>query len=957
MLLFNRKYNIVGAIVFLFSVILPVSLRAQYFRSGTETQWVKWKTIKSGKIRMIFPSDAQRIVPEYLNYLCRYDSLVGLDYGLGATPIDIVLHNHSSLSNGFVAWAPRRAELIAQPPVRSEPLCWSQQLAVHELRHVKQLYALNRATVKWGTFLFGQQAVGLAAALVPPWFFEGDAVYAETRYTPAGRGRSARFLHHYRATLASGTNYSYDKWLLGSYRDFIPNHYAFGYMLVSYGYQKYGTDIWNKSMQFAARYPFSFFPFYFGVKRVSGLSRKNLALAAISYRDSVWAKCNRLNKPTYIDEEQLVARSLKTYTNFTYSYPVDDSTLLVYRESLDDIPAFIRIDLRDSTEHPLARPGRLLGPPAYSGNRIAWAEYLPHPRWEYSSKTRIRFTGVRSDYHRSITLNGRYFSPVFVENESLLAFHYSDSGIFSLVRIGNGSVDTLYRFPYSIEPKEMAFDSLNRKLYLLAVTPDGKAICRLEHFNVFDTLVPPSYTDIRNLSLSDDGILYFGINTRKAEKIYSFNPVTGMFKTYAIGSIDPAYPVSKNGMLYYSKYTKYGYRVYRTLIAKLPVEEIGSLPEPSTDSLSINNNSRNSRNNDADISSVTSYNGLHTLFHFHSYFPFYFDPQERDFESSVYPGLTLISQNLTGSAVSTLAYGYGDSHLYKATFGYYGFWPVLKFSFERFNRNAALFSILGYPYTPGDKRWKLKLDVSLPINLGKGAYYARIEPYINTQRTNDYLLDHSLGVYRSGLTLINTGLFFYMLRHQAHRDMLPRYGILFKGEHIVAPFSLDNLGSITFFQLRTFLPGVLSNHSFSISLMQQTQHLKWFYFTNRVTFPRGYADAPSKRYSGISSDYIFPFLYPDLPIRSLVYVKRLSFDLFYDTGYNTYLKRQGNGYIEQTDRLRSVGLALRIDFNLFRTRYPFRIIFRQAYLGNQFTPAFKVSLGMDLFASNYSLRN
>lgn len=118
-------------------------LKAQYYQSGTEAFSTRWRTSSKGSINLIYPSDAERYASIYLNALSKTDTIVGLDYGLRATPIDVVLHNHNVLSNGLVVWTPRRMELVTFPLDLDNGAPWHHQLATHEMRHVKQMNALN----------------------------------------------------------------------------------------------------------------------------------------------------------------------------------------------------------------------------------------------------------------------------------------------------------------------------------------------------------------------------------------------------------------------------------------------------------------------------------------------------------------------------------------------------------------------------------------------------------------------------------------------------------------------------------------------------------------------------------------------------------------------------------------------------------------------------------------------
>jgi len=92
-------------------------------------------------------------------------------------------------------------------------------------------------------YLFGEggQALGNSLA-IPNWFWEGDAVYQETLVSDqAGAG----FLISSTATVPSGRaarDYSWMKLRNGSLRDYVPDHYPLGFMMVAYGRERYGDE-------------------------------------------------------------------------------------------------------------------------------------------------------------------------------------------------------------------------------------------------------------------------------------------------------------------------------------------------------------------------------------------------------------------------------------------------------------------------------------------------------------------------------------------------------------------------------------------------------------------------------------------------------------------------------------------------------------------------------------------
>ena len=109
----------------------------------------------------------------------------------------IILHNHYGLSNGFVAWLPRRSEFYTLSPSQDHSLVgnnsWLNTLAIHEYRHVaQQEFALSKLLFKLAALFNGELwPATLTSIHFPDWYFEGDAIMAETTLSNYGRGREA----------------------------------------------------------------------------------------------------------------------------------------------------------------------------------------------------------------------------------------------------------------------------------------------------------------------------------------------------------------------------------------------------------------------------------------------------------------------------------------------------------------------------------------------------------------------------------------------------------------------------------------------------------------------------------------------------------------------------------------------------------------------------------------------
>ena len=219
-----------------------LQLSAQPF-GGTPAAF-RWQQINTDTVRIIFPEgydgQAQRIVA-IIHGLQQKDSS-------RHHKINLVIRDQTLISNGYVGLAPWRSEWYITPPRQLFTLGsnrFSDLLAIHEWKHVQQYNRLNTGVSRFARFVLGEQGQALANALsVPDWFFEGEAVDNETRYSQQGRGSLPRFMQQLPAWWATQPPVRYDYLRNGSLRKYVPDHYALGYLLVAYGRKQYGNSFW-----------------------------------------------------------------------------------------------------------------------------------------------------------------------------------------------------------------------------------------------------------------------------------------------------------------------------------------------------------------------------------------------------------------------------------------------------------------------------------------------------------------------------------------------------------------------------------------------------------------------------------------------------------------------------------------------------------------------------------------
>ncbi|MEM1359473.1 MAG: hypothetical protein AAGF89_14805, partial [Bacteroidota bacterium] len=219
----------------LFGCLLCTCGRAQI---GQNPPAVDWKKIDTEVGRVIFPAGyeirAKRVASLIELLEAKHQQSIGDQH----YPFDLVLRTPDMTANGYVGLAPFRSEFFVTPPQSLNSLSvtdWVDLLTIHEYRHVQQNSNERRGITKLASYLQGQYGWAVTSAIATPnWFSEGDAVIAETALSAAGRGRTPAFSQELRSLLANDITYSYAKARNGSLRSLVPDHYRYGYAMVTY---------------------------------------------------------------------------------------------------------------------------------------------------------------------------------------------------------------------------------------------------------------------------------------------------------------------------------------------------------------------------------------------------------------------------------------------------------------------------------------------------------------------------------------------------------------------------------------------------------------------------------------------------------------------------------------------------------------------------------------------------
>lgn len=935
---------------------------SQFYTTGSAPAGVKWKILKSENFNLIFPEENLRASIQFTDYLVNTMEKNGEWYdSVRPAPINIIMYNQSVLSNAYVTLAPRRMELISTPPQDIYAHDWLEQLALHEYKHVVQLQTLKQGFTKGLCWFTGDIGNGVPVAFLPLWYVEGDAVLYETATTSTGRGREPDFMKGIKAIeLQRPKRYSYDQAYLGTYKGYSPDHYSYGYQMVSWTNLKFGNHVFNTALSNVAKRPYTVAPFYFGLKRSTGLSKVSIYDSTYNYLRNKWIKENTFKKKTDI--------ASKIHTTFnsdfvSYRFPYIDSydSIIVLRTSIDDNAKFVKI--KNGKEEVITHVGYFKGSQVgYSNRYIAWEDLNYNIRWEKINYSNIRIYDRNTRLSFLLQRKSRHFSPSISKDEKRIAVINNSADYLSRLEIFN--IEAKSKIKGFIHPDSLQLsyntwiDSEN--IVVVALEKAGKSIYQINiNTGKWKKLFGPSYYNITSLNANDSEVL-FTYTFDGSQNIYSLSLNSGSIARLTNAEIATDFGTLKNnGELFYSDYNYTGYKL-KTIETparyQINLKHLIPYKHEFADTFSkiINFNVQDSVFKPVEYS-IEKYSKIKHAFNLHSWLvPFYIDVQ--NLESMNSPGelvdntnlgVSLFSQNMLSTLTSSLGYYYKDGYShFRPTIKYSGSLPVFTFDMDWGGKHIYMHdfdtTINNHPIT--NPNISLRFDVHVPINLSSSRKILTMRPGFDLSFNNrsmvsrqihaNYpLIDSLTGVYY--YNNIGTGNFyhsFYLASRKSMRDIRPKWGLsiylsMLKAGNTI-PYKEIFESNIAIANIYT--PGFWKHHSLKFVFANETG------LRQRLTIPKGYTakeiDLPWIHTSQkLSAEYTMPVFYPDLSVGPIAYFKRLHF-----SGYIDYMRFKGAEYLinpqKKIFKKYSLGFELGVETHFFRFFWPVTPVFRLSYL-------------------------
>lgn len=909
---------IVLAAVILLCFSQGKSVMAQQF--GGNPPGMRWRQFNTDTARILFPKGMEPVAERVATLISRVAFNNPLSLGSQLQKIDIVLQNQPVITNGYVSMGPFRSEFYTTPSSDNydpSSLSWPDQLTVHEYRHVQQYNNFNRGLSAVMKKLFGQEGYALAVnAAVPNWFFEGDAVYSESLLAPHGRGTLPYFLKAFPSLWASGYKYNWMKIRNGSLKDYVPNHYDLGYLLVNYGVHQYGYDFWRKVTRDASSYKGLLYPMQKAVRRHSGITYKTFTQDAFNYYKQQYGP---QNTGGVSDSLHVLPLNTRVLTQYTFPFQLSETDLL-YQKSANNRRTGFYIKTPRGERLLRLRDISIEDQYSYSNGKIVYAAYETHPRWRWVSYNVIKLMDVKTGQQRTLTHKTRYFSPDISADGKTIAVnkvHLDGSSSLVLLDARNGQEISAIRnetVSYFSNPKIVDNNTV------ISVLRNKNATTSIASVDIttgtISNITPPSLTIIGNIDVKANRIYFTGSQNLKDELFYYDLEKKQLF-TLTTPGVGSYFASADFNRLNWSVFTADGYQLQQTdnrsanwrpvTMDSFATSRTGIV----TDSLHVSG-----RPAPTPLKKLGSqpYRKLTAPFNFHSWRPNYADPEF---------SFTIYGNNVLNTTETQLYYLYNENdktHTAGGSITYGGLFPFISVgSNYTFDRRAYLSNKLKQW-----NEWNNYAGVSVPLSwVGNRTFKA-----LNVASNYYYRTDFNIGINQNNFrelqfSYLAHGISFTQQVQSTVQDIYPRWGYSVSTQYRHALNLYDSWQGYAGMAL--YLPGMARTHSLVLNGAVQYSGSDQRIFGNRTAFARGYAGRDSAGIYTARANYHVPVVYPDWGFANIFYLQRVRANIFYD-----YTKAFDKNSTRRVT-LQSAGGEIYLDTKWWN-QHPLTIGFRTGYL-------------------------
>lgn len=855
-------------LLFYFLFVFSSVGHAQQFGGHPPRQ--KWKYLDLSPVRVVFPTGwdttALRVAAVMKALHAANDSLP-LPH---QTTAPVLLQHQTMIANGYVALAPFRSEWYLTPP--SNPFSlgsipWAEQLALHEYRHIQQYEQYNTGGSRVFRWVLGEQGQALANALtVPDWFFEGDAVFQETLFSKQGRGRLPYFYNGYRSLWEAGKNYSYQKLRNGSYKDYVPNHYQLGYLMVMDLRKNFGWNSWEKITSDAAAMRGVFYPFQRAFKKQTDTPFKVFRAEAIKRNQQ--ALTGQLVKPADQGHQPVVMEE-----NPVYSKTGD---LVMQLSSYQRIPAFY-IRKPDGEKQRVRTRDRSLDTYfSYANGKLVYSAYRPNARWGWIDYGELNVLDIASGKQDRITRKTKFQSPgISPLADSIVAVELTPQGqsVLNVLTIEGRLLKKIANDSGWVYGHPSFF-----KNGAVSATRNRNGFMALQWIDlatgVHQLLTPWSNKVVGYPSVNGDSVFFsVAVNGKDRSALLLNNRVAVLDE--AGSSAGQYQPTVLGDSISWAQFTAYGMKIRTDRVRPgrwVSADDFAALPIWPEEEFEQHAPSNFLDTLAPETVPVHTYKqGLHLL-RFHSWTPWFEEPEF---------SLTAHSQNLLNTFQADVygVYNRNEGFTRVGFSGVYGKWfPYLRGGVSyTFNRRGT--------YRSRIIQWnelEAQAGAQVPLNLSRGRQISFLQLATDLVWNQPYFRmpeKDSLG--SRSYAYLFPRVSFTIQQQQAVQQIFPSWAQSIQLQYRA---TINRYNSQQWlFASNSYLPGLTKTHSLVAHVaIGGRDSLPGIRFSDNFPFARGYESINWYRAERYGATYHFPVAYPDKGLAQVVYLLRVRMAGFYD---------------------------------------------------------------------------
>ncbi|MBI9066981.1 MAG: hypothetical protein JEZ09_06790 [Salinivirgaceae bacterium] len=883
---------------------------------GQHSNKLKWKQIETEHFKVIFPSEIEKQANYSATLLEK--SYKEVSSGLSTKPkqIKLFLFNQSVTSNGYVSLGSKRMVWYTTPSQNSNLIGstdWFQALAIHEFSHVSQFSAFDTNLTSFAGGLFGDYGKSLFMNFTSPlWFFEGDAVYTETKLSNNGRGRLPSFYRDIKALESNDIRFSYQKAYLGSYKNYFPSWYHLGFLMTNHVIENYGDDAWKNVVKRTTK---SISPYSFSrsLKKNTGFNTRKTYINTLN---EFKAKQNELYaQKTFAEYKKINTKNNKHYTNYYYPYSIGLDSVIAFKRGFDNSGSLVLIDSKKESELLKINPIDRIHS---NGKSIVWANVVANIRWTEQSYSDIILFDIATKRRRTLTYHKKLFAPAISNsNKKIAAVEFNEKMECSLLILDFDTGKVIQKIPMPLgnfirmpswnkNDDSIVFTlNIGQSNYLASINITNNQISILKSFGSKNISNPVFYNDYiiyNSYANGVDAIFAYNLLSKNDYKLISTK--FGAYNACLIG----------NEFLF-QNYSVMGYTINSVNIDSLNWESF----DFENEKINLwNNEISNNIFESVKMDSITKYQSK-------KYYPFINSIKVHSW--GPYPvnrgiGFNIFSDDelLTTSAKAGLEYYPQDkANRVFTEISYSGLFPVFNLKYSKGTKYLSNSSD-----TISFQRIKenvLGFSMNIPLNFSRYNYERKLTISSGFDKIYQKNYEDSSFAIAHNNSLINIGLFGLFIRNSALRDVMPKFGVEFRAINYSSINSNGLLKNRTSSNLTTYLPAPF-NHGFKVSIGYELSNSEYNYIyqlESDLEMIYGY-DKPSftsDSYANFLALYSFPLFYPDVALGPIIYCKRIKINAFYNYGQFREKSKILN--------VSSYGAEIHGEFNFFNLIFPIEI--------------------------------